>query len=103
MLFKHFVCTYFYFHFLMFVTSLGFCACDRPALYDSHLPATRKVTYQQSFGGRPINLPDVSQHSTIDPNTVKVSSATPGWENLGFVANTLDSIIQRRQDTYFKS
>jgi len=30
--------------------------------------------YHQSFGGRPINLPDVTQHSTIDANTDKVCS-----------------------------
>jgi len=44
----------------------------RPGHYESRLPTTRKVTYHQSFGGRPINLPDVTQHSTIDANTDKV-------------------------------
>jgi len=47
--------------------------CDRPGLYDCRLPSARKVEYHQSFGGRPINLPDVTQHSTIDANTDKVS------------------------------
>ena len=54
------------------VDLLWFMYDDRPGLYESELLATRKVTYHQSFGGRPINLPDVTQHSTIDGNTDKV-------------------------------
>jgi hypothetical protein len=37
------------------------------------VPRSRQVSYHQSFGGRPIDLPDVSQHSTIETNTDKVS------------------------------
>jgi len=86
------------------------CVTDRPALYESELPATRKVTYHQSFGGRPINLPDVSQHSTIDANTDKVctlhccsasdsmmtfSVCTPCWQlQLGLPAVTHENTIQ---------
>jgi len=61
--------------------------CDSPGLYDAQLPAARKVSYHQSFGGRPINLPDVTQHSTIDANTDKVCDEV-------FSADTLISFMK---------
>jgi len=60
------------------------CHYDRPGLYDYQHPVARKVAYHQSFGGRPINLPDVTQHSTIDANTDKVNILLQSHLNLNF-------------------
>jgi hypothetical protein len=40
--------------------------------YDHDIARNRQVDWHQSFGGTPINLPSVKQHSTIDRNTEKV-------------------------------
>jgi len=42
--------------------------------YDHNIKRNRKVQWHQSFGGEPINLPSVQQHSTIDQNTEKLLS-----------------------------
>ena len=44
-----------------------------PGTYEHGIGRDRKVNWHQSFGGEPINLPSVKQHSTIDKNTEKVS------------------------------
>jgi len=70
------------------------CVCDRPGLYDCRLPATRKVTYQQSFGGRPINLPDVTQHSTIDANTDKVDTHVSSFSLIAVCYRSVNAICK---------
>jgi hypothetical protein len=45
-----------------------------PGMYECKPVLCRQVSYHQSFGSRPINLPDVAQHSTIDCNTDKLRS-----------------------------
>ena len=47
--------------------------CDRPGTYDPELGKHSYVQYHQSFGGNPIDVPSVKQHSTIDKNTNKVT------------------------------
>lgn len=42
--------------------------------YEHGVSGNRKVDWHQSFGGAPINLPSVKQHSTIDKNTAKLLS-----------------------------
>jgi len=42
--------------------------------YEHLIPSNRKVQWHQSFGGTPINLPNVEQQSTIDKNTEKLMS-----------------------------
>jgi len=42
--------------------------------YEHEIARNRKVDWHQSFGGGPINLPSVKQHSTIDQNTEKLLS-----------------------------
>jgi len=45
-----------------------------PGTYKHNETRNRKVDWHQSFGGTPINLPSVTQHSTIDKNTEKLMS-----------------------------
>lgn len=42
--------------------------------YEHDIKKNRKVIWHDSFGGSPINLPSVKQHSTIDRNTEKLIS-----------------------------
>lgn len=44
----------------------------RPGTYEHSISKNRKVDWHQSFGGTPISLPSITQHSTIDRNTEKV-------------------------------
>lgn len=45
-----------------------------PGTYEHEISRNRKVNWHQTFGGAPINLPAVNQHSTIDRNTEKLLS-----------------------------
>lgn len=45
-----------------------------PGTYEHCVDRCRKVHWHNSFGGTPINLPSVKQHSTIDRNTEKLLS-----------------------------
>jgi len=45
-----------------------------PGTYEHGIHRDRKVQWHQSFGGAPINLPDVEQQSTITKNTEKLMS-----------------------------
>lgn len=45
-----------------------------PGTYEHSISRNRQVSWHQTFGGTPINLPSVKQHSTIDRNTEKLLS-----------------------------
>ena len=59
----------------MFVVSIDLFAsltCYSPGNYEMAGKPYVKIQWHQSFGGTPINLPEVSVHSTIMKNTNKV-------------------------------
>ena len=47
-------------------------ACFRPGAYEHNLKRNKQVQWHQSFGGRPISMPQIQVRSIIDQNTSKV-------------------------------
>ena len=65
----------------------------RPGTYEHDESRNRKVTWHESFGGAPINLPSVAQTSTIPKNTEKVGLMSSVFSFYAFTAHVHELIF----------